>query len=141
MSVNEVRHLEIVSMNFIILFRFHRNAEKISLWTSSLNYFYQKIIMLFAQSYVISSRNITMFSVIEKTMTSQLKKWFESCYETSINFMIYLILLFWTETFSSYQLCDKVFASDLRLQLVYQQLIILRLMINQNKLIKMLNAN
>jgi len=29
MSINEVRHLEIVSMNFFILFRFHRNAEKI----------------------------------------------------------------------------------------------------------------
>ena len=32
-----------------------------------------------------------MFSVIEKTLTSQSKKWFELCYETSIDFMIYLV--------------------------------------------------
>jgi len=55
--------------------------------------------------------------------------------------MIYLVLLFRTETLSSYQSCDKVFASDLRSQLVYQQLIILRSMINQNELIKTLNED
>ncbi len=82
-----------------------------------------------------------MFSVIEETMTFQLKKWFESCYETSINCMIYSVLLFQTETLNSYQLCEKVFASDWELQLVYSQSIILKLMINQNKSIKTLNAN
>ncbi len=40
-----------------------------------------------------------MFSVIEKTMTFQLKKQFKSCYETFIDCMIYSVLLFWTETF------------------------------------------
>jgi len=68
--------------------------------------------MLFAQSYVVSSRNITMFSISEEMMTFQSKKRFESCYETSIDFMIYLVLLFQTETLSSYQSCDKVFASN-----------------------------
>ncbi len=29
-----------------------------------------------------------------------------------IDFMIYLVLLFQTETFNSYQQCDKVFVSD-----------------------------
>ncbi len=82
-----------------------------------------------------------MFSVIEKTMTSQLKKQFESCYETFIDCMIYSVLLFQTETLNSYQLCEKVFASDWESQLVYSQFIILRSMINWNKLIKMLNAN
>ncbi len=112
MSINKVRYLEIVSMNFIILFWFHRNAEKILLWTSLLNYFYQKNTTSFAQLYVVSSRNVTMFSVIEKTMKSQLKKRFESCYETFIDFMIYLVLLFQTETLNSYQQYDKVFVSD-----------------------------
>ena len=82
-----------------------------------------------------------MFSVIEKTMTFQSKKWFESCYETFINCMIYSVLLFQTKTFNSYQLCEKVFASDWELQLIYSQFIILRSMINWNKSIKMLNAN
>ncbi len=73
-----------------------------------------------------------MFSVIEKTMTSQLKKRFELCYETSINCMIYSVLLFWTETLNSYQLCEKVFASDWESQLVYSQSIILKSTINQD---------
>ncbi len=74
-------------------------------------------------------------------MTSQLKKWFESCYETFIDCMIYSVLLFQTETFNSYQLCEKVFASDWESQLVYSQSIILRSMINRNESIKTLNAN
>ncbi len=74
-------------------------------------------------------------------MTSQLKKWFESCYETFIDCMIYSVLLFQTKTFNSYQLCEKVFASDWESQLVYSQSIILKSMINQNESIKMLNAN
>jgi len=74
-------------------------------------------------------------------MISQLKKWFESCYEIFINCMIYSVLLFQTETLNSYQLCEKVFASDWESQLVYSQSIILRLMINQNKSIKTLNVN
>ncbi len=74
-------------------------------------------------------------------MTSQSKKWFESCYETFINCMIYSVLLFQTETLNSYQLCEKVFASDWELQLVYSQSIILRSMINRNESIKTLNAN
>ncbi len=82
-----------------------------------------------------------MFSVIEKTMTSQLKKRFESCYETSINCMIYSVLLFQTETFNSYWLCERVFASDWESQLVYSQSIIRRSMIRQNESIKTLNAN
>ena len=102
---------------------------------------FQKAITSFAQSYVISFKNVTMFSVIEKMMTSQSKKWFESCYETLIDCMIYSVLLFWTETLSSYQLCEKVFASDWESQLVYSQSIILRSMINRNKSIKTLNAN
>ncbi len=53
-----------------------------------------------------------MFSVIEKMMTFQLKKWFKSCYETFIDFMIYLVLLFQTETLNSYQQYNKVFVSD-----------------------------
>ncbi len=141
MLVSEAKFLEIASMNFIILFWFHRNAENIYLWTSSLNYLCQKVITSFAQSYVISSKNITMFSVIEKTMTSQSKKRFESCYETSIDCMIYSVLLFWTKTINSYRLCEKVFASDWESQLVYSQSIILRSTINRNESIKMLNAN
>ena len=82
-----------------------------------------------------------MFSVIEKMMTSQSKKRFESCYETSIDCMIYSVLLFQTETLNSYQLCEKVFASNWESQLVYSQFIILRSMINWNELIKMLNEN
>jgi len=82
-----------------------------------------------------------MFSVIEKMMTSQLKKWFELCYETFIDCMIYSVLLFQTETFNSYWLCEKVFASDWESQLIYSQSIILRSTINRNKSIKMLNAN
>ncbi len=82
-----------------------------------------------------------MFSVIEKTMTSQSKKWFELCYETFINCMIYLILLFRTKTFNSYQLCERVFANDWESQLIYSQSIILKSMINRNKSIKTLNAN
>ncbi len=74
-------------------------------------------------------------------MTSHLKKRFESCYETFINCMIYSVLLFQTKTFNSYQLYEKVFASDWESQLVYSQSIILRLMINRNKSIKTLNAN
>jgi len=97
--------------------------------------------MLFAQSYVISSKNITMFSVIEKMMTSQSKKWFKSCYEMYIDCMIYSVLLFRTKTFNSYRLCEKVFASDWESSLVYSQFIILRSTINQNKSIKTLNAN
>jgi len=106
-----------------------------------LNYLCQKTITSFAQSYIISSKNVTMFSVIEKTMISQSKKQFESCYEMFINCMIYSVLLFRTETFNSYRLCEKVFASDWESQLVYSQFIILRLMINWNKSIKTLNAN
>ena len=60
-----------------------------------------------------------MFSVIEKMMTSQSKKRFESCYETSIDCMIYSVLLFQTKTLNSYWLCEKVFASDWESQLVY----------------------
>ncbi len=82
-----------------------------------------------------------MFHVIEKTMISQLKKWFESCYETSIDCMIYSVLLFQTETFNSYWLCEKVFANDWESQLVYSQSIILRSIINRNESIKTLNAN
>ncbi len=82
-----------------------------------------------------------MFSVIKKMMTSQLKKWFESCYETSINCMIYSVLLFQTETFNSYQLCERVFASDWESQLVYLQSIIQRSMIRRNESIKTLNVN
>ncbi len=106
-----------------------------------MNYLCQKTITSFAQSYVISSKNITMFSVIEKMMTSQLKKQSELCYETFINCMIYSVLLFQTETLNSYQLCKKVFASDWESQLIYSQSIILRLTINQNESIKTLNAN
>ena len=42
---------------------------------------------------------------------------------------------------NSYQLCEKVFASDWESQLVYSQFIILRSTINWNESIKMLNAN
>ncbi len=87
------------------------------------------------------NKNITMFSVIEKTMTSQLKKQYESCYETSIDFMIYSVLSFQIKTFSSYQSCDKVFVNDWRSKSIYQQFIIQRSMISWNKLIKMLNMN
>ncbi len=82
-----------------------------------------------------------MFSVIEKMMTSQSKKRFESCYETSIDCMIYSVLLFQTETFNSYRLCERVFASDWESQLVYSQSIIRRSTIRRNKSIKTLNAN
>ncbi len=82
-----------------------------------------------------------MFSVVEKMMTSQSKKRFKSCYETFIDCMIYSVLLFWTKTFNSYWLCEKVFASDWESQLVYSQFIILRLMINWSESIKTLNAN
>ncbi len=82
-----------------------------------------------------------MFSVIEKTMTSQLKKRFKSCYETSIDCMIYSVLLFWTETFNSYRLCERVFADDWESQLVYSQSIIWRSTIRRNESIKTLNAN
>ncbi len=82
-----------------------------------------------------------MFSVIKETMTSQLKKRFESCYETSIDCMIYSVLLFQTKTFNSYQLCERVFANDWESQLVYSQSIILRSTINWNESIKTLNAN
>ncbi len=74
-------------------------------------------------------------------MTSQSKKRFESCYETSIDCMIYSVLLFQTKTFNSYQLCERVFASDWESQLVYSQSIIQRLTIRRNKSIKTLNAN
>ena len=82
-----------------------------------------------------------MFSVIKKMMTSQLKKWFESYYEMFIDCMIYSVLLFQTETFNSYRLCEQVFASDWELQLVYSQSIILKSMINRNESIKTLNTN
>ncbi len=82
-----------------------------------------------------------MFHVIEETMTSQLKKWFESCCETFINCMIYSVLLFQTETFNLYQLCEKVFASDWESQLVYSLSIIQRSMIRRNVSIKILNVN
>ncbi len=82
-----------------------------------------------------------MFSVIEKTMTSPSKKRFELCYETSINCMIYSVLLFWTKIINSYWLCEKVFVSDWESQLVYSQFIILRSTINWNKSIKTSNAN
>ncbi len=65
----------------------------------------------------------------------------ESCYETFIDCMIYSVLLFQTETFNSYQLCEKVFASDWESQLVYSQSIILKSTINWNESIKTLNAN
>ncbi len=74
-------------------------------------------------------------------MTSQSKKWFESCYETSIDCMIYSVLLFRTKTFNSYQLCERVFASDWESQLVYSQSIIRRSTIRRNESIKTLNAN
>ncbi len=90
---------------------------------------------------MISSKNITMFSVIEKTMTSQSKKQFESCYETFIDCMIYSVLLFQIETLNLYSSCEKVFVSDYELSLVYSLLIILKLMIKQSELIKTLNAN
>ncbi len=74
-------------------------------------------------------------------MTSQLKKQSELCYETSINCMIYSVLLFWIETLNSYSLCERVFVNDYKLSLVYSLLIISRLMIKQSKSIKTLNAN
>ncbi len=74
-------------------------------------------------------------------MTSQSKKQYESCYETSIDFMIYSVLSFQIKTFSSYQSCDKVFVNDWRSKSIYQQFIIQKSMISWNKLIKMLNAN
>ncbi len=74
-------------------------------------------------------------------MTSQSKKQYESCYQMSINFMIYSVLSFWIETLSSYQSCDKVFVNNWRSKSIYQQFIIQRSMISRNELIKMLNAN
>ena len=74
-------------------------------------------------------------------MTSQLKKRFESCYETSIDCMIYFVLLFQTKTLNSYQLCERFFASDWESQLVYSQSIIQRLIIRRNESIKTLNVN
>ncbi len=97
--------------------------------------------MSFAWSYIVSSKNITMFSVIEKMITSQLKKQYESCYKTFIDFMIYSVLLFQIKTFSSYQSCNKVFANNWRSKSIYQQFIIQKSIISWNKLIKMLNAN
>ncbi len=58
-----------------------------------------------------------------------------------INCMIYSVLLFQTKILNSYQLCERIFANDWESQLVYSQFIILKLTINQNKSIKMLNAN
>ncbi len=55
--------------------------------------------------------------------------------------MIYSVLSFWIETFSSYWSCDKVFVNDWRSKSIYQQSIIQRSMISRNELIKMLNAN
>ncbi len=82
-----------------------------------------------------------MFSVIEKTMTFQLKKQSELCYKTFIDCMIYSVLLFWIKTFNWYSSCEKVFVSDYELLLVYSLLIILRLMIKQSESIKTLNVN
>ncbi len=82
-----------------------------------------------------------MFSVIEKMMTSQSKKQSELCYETSINCMIYSVLLFQIETLNSYSSCERIFVSDYELLLVYSLLIILKLMIKQSESIKTLNAN
>ena len=55
--------------------------------------------------------------------------------------MIYSVLLFWTETLNSYQLCERVFASDWESQLIYSQSIIWKSMIRLNKSIKTLNVN
>jgi len=55
--------------------------------------------------------------------------------------MIYSVLSFWIETFSSYWSCDKVFVNDWRSKSIYQQSIIQKSMIDWNELIKMLNAN
>ncbi len=74
-------------------------------------------------------------------MTFQLKKQFESCYETSIDCIIYSVLLFQIETLNSYLLCERVFVSDYELLLIYSLLIILRSTIKQSELIKTLNAN
>ena len=74
-------------------------------------------------------------------MTSQLKKWFESCYETFIDCMIYSVLLFQIETLNSYSSCERVFVSNYELLLVYSLLIILRSTIKQSESIKTLNAN
>ncbi len=82
-----------------------------------------------------------MFSVIEKMMTSQLKKQSELCYETFIDCMIYSVLLFQIETLNSYSSCERIFVSDCKLLLVYSLLIILRSMIKQSESIKTLNAN
>ena len=59
----------------------------------------------------------------------------------SIDCMIYSVLLFQTKTFNSYQLCERVFASDWESQLVYSQSIIWRLIIRRNESIKTLNTN
>ena len=74
-------------------------------------------------------------------MTSQLKKQYESCYKTFIDFMIYSVLLLQIKTFNSYWSCDKVFVNDWRSKSIYQQFIIQKSMISWNELIKMLNAN
>ncbi len=55
--------------------------------------------------------------------------------------MIYSVLLFQIKTFNSYQLCERVFASNWESQLNYSQFIIQKLMIRWNKSIKMLNVN
>ena len=82
-----------------------------------------------------------MFSVIEETMTSQLKKQSELYYETFINCMIYSVLLFQIKSLNSYSSCERVFVNDYKLSLVYSLLIILRSMIKQSKSIKTLNVN
>jgi len=82
-----------------------------------------------------------MFSVIEKTMTSQLKRQSELCYEMFIDCTIYSVLLFQIETLNSYSSCERVFVSDYELSLVYSLLIILRSIIKQSESIKTLNAN
>ncbi len=53
-----------------------------------------------------------MFSVIKETMKPLLKKRFKFCYETFIDFMIYSVSLFLTETLNSYRHYDKAFTSD-----------------------------
>ncbi len=82
-----------------------------------------------------------MFSVIEKTMTSQLKRQSELCYEMFIDCTIYSVLLFQIETLNLYSSCERVFVSDYELSLVYSLLIILRSIIKQSESIKTLNAN
>ena len=97
--------------------------------------------MLSASSYVAFSKIVTMFSVIEAMKAPQSKKRYESCCETSIDFMSYLVLSFRTETLSSYQSCDKVYANDLRSRSIYLRSIIQKLMNNRNESIRTLNAD